>query len=72
MNKGKYEKVYSEHECVFGIEPTPVVKKVLEHITYGKVLDLGAGEGRNSLFLAENGFEVTAIDNARSANVQHK
>jgi SAM-dependent methyltransferase len=27
-----------------------------------KVLDLGCGRGRNSIFLAEMGFEVTAID----------
>lgn len=26
------------------------------------VLDIGAGEGRNSLFLAKNGFSVTALD----------
>lgn len=26
------------------------------------VLDLGCGEGRNALFLAEQGFEVTAVD----------
>lgn len=28
----------------------------------GKVLDLGAGSGRNSLFLAQKGLEVTALD----------
>jgi tellurite methyltransferase len=27
-----------------------------------KALDLGCGEGRNALFLAENGLEVTAVD----------
>src|SRR6185295_18955992 len=26
------------------------------------VLDLGCGEGRNALFLAERGFDVTAVD----------
>ena len=27
-----------------------------------KVLDLGCGEGRNALFLAQNGLDVTAVD----------
>ena len=31
-------------------------------ITGGKVIDIGSGLGRNSLFLLENGFEVSAID----------
>lgn len=35
----------------------------------GKALDLGCGQGRNSLFLAANGFDVTAWDkNAMSIN----
>ena len=33
--------------------------------TSGSVLELGAGEGRNSLFLAEQGFNVTAQDISR-------
>jgi len=28
----------------------------------GNVLDIGSGEGRNSIFLARKGFNVTAID----------
>ena len=32
----------------------------------GRVLDLGAGDGRNSLYLAEKGFEVVAVDFAET------
>src|SRR3989337_1261007 len=28
----------------------------------GRVLDIACGEGRNALFLAENGYDVDAID----------
>lgn len=31
-------------------------------VTPGKVLDVGCGNGRNSVYLAQNGFKVDAID----------
>ncbi len=31
----------------------------------GKTLDLGSGNGRNSLYLAANGYDVTAWDKTR-------
>lgn len=57
-----YNKIYSENKNTFGAEPLPIVKKVLEFLHSGTVLDLGAGEGRNSLFLVSHGFQVTAVD----------
>lgn len=36
----------------------------------GKVLDLGCGMGGNSAFLAERGFDVTAIDNDKE-NIEY-
>ena len=67
MGKEKYEKLYKEHECVFGLKPTPIVEKMMKYLASGRVIDLGAGEGRNSLFLAKKGFEATAIDNSKTA-----
>ena len=48
-------------------EPTRVVGEFLQFLQKrdhfsGKILDLGAGKGRNGLFFAENGFEVIALD----------
>ena len=43
----------------------PVHSEVLEAmqtVKPGKALDLGCGQGRNALFLAQNGFDVTAVD----------
>lgn len=57
-----YNKIYSENKMTFGIEPLPLVRRVLDYIKSGKVIEFGAGEGRNSLFLAANGFRVTAVD----------
>ncbi len=57
-----YNKIYSHNETVFGGEPEQVVRNVVKYRTAGSAVELGAGEGRNSLFLASNGFEVSAYD----------
>jgi tellurite methyltransferase len=47
--------------------PTPlVVATAAEHVP-GKALDLACGAGRNALWLAEHGWEVTAVDGADAA-----
>ncbi|WGK56254.1 tellurite resistance methyltransferase TehB [Pantoea sp. SS70] len=38
------------------------VLAALPHLEVGKALDLGCGQGRNSLFLNQHGFDVTAWD----------
>lgn len=40
----------------------PIIKKILEYRKTGTVLDVGSGYGHHSLFLAEQGFSVTALD----------
>ncbi len=36
-------------------------------ITTGKAIDIGAGKGRNTYFLAEKGFEIFALDYIQEA-----
>ncbi|HEY5382976.1 MAG TPA: methyltransferase domain-containing protein [Candidatus Paceibacterota bacterium] len=57
-----YDKLYSDDEKAFSGEPLPLVKVLVEHISSGDVLEIGAGAGRNSLFLASQGFNVLATD----------
>lgn len=40
----------------------PIVKKILEYRQAGTVIDIGAGQGHHAIFLAEQGFAVTAVD----------
>ncbi len=43
--------------------PNKIVGNILLYKNAGTVLDLGAGWGRNALFLAASGFKVTCVDN---------
>ena len=53
---------FDRPEYVFGTEPNAFLKSVVKNILPGQVLSIGEGEGRNAVFLAEQGYEVTAID----------
>jgi tellurite methyltransferase len=60
-----YDKVYRENEAPFGSLPDKEISQILDYKKSGSVLDIGAGEGHNALFLAKAGFEVTAEDISR-------
>ncbi len=47
--------------------PTPLVLSEAAKLVPGKALDLACGAGRNALWLAEHGWEVTAVDGAHAA-----
>jgi tellurite methyltransferase len=47
--------------------PTPLLIETAEAMAPGKALDLACGAGRNALWLAEHGWEVTAVDGADAA-----
>ena len=47
---------------VWSREPNAWVAQTLGHLDPGTAVDLGAGEGRNALWLAGLGWEVTAVD----------
>ena len=62
-----YLEFYCRPEDYFSkkYQTNPVHSEVLEAmqtVKPGRALDLGCGQGRNSLFLAQNGFDVTAVD----------
>ena len=54
---------YSGSEFYYGIEPNDFLKAQAARITpQGRVLCLAEGEGRNAVFLAKLGLQVTAVD----------
>ena len=45
-------------------EPHKLLIALVKKLPAGKALDLACGTGRHAIFLAENGFQVTAVDNS--------
>ncbi|KXB08578.1 hypothetical protein AKJ56_00880 [candidate division MSBL1 archaeon SCGC-AAA382N08] len=65
--KEKWEKKYRKGNHHTEEEPSPLLLQWLESLPSGKALDVGCGAGRNSLFLADQGYEVDAIDFSEEA-----
>lgn len=54
---------YGAADLVWGAEPNRFLAEELGSVEpVGRVLDLACGEGRNAIWLASRGFEVTAVD----------
>lgn len=58
----QWDERFSREMYLYGKEPVEFLKEQLPKLRVGKALCLAAGEGRNAVFLAENGFDVLAVD----------
>ncbi|MDD5340832.1 MAG: signal peptidase II [Patescibacteria group bacterium] len=70
LDQNKINSAYRLNKCLWGNVPNEYVVKIPGYIKKGRVLDVGCGEGRNAIFLAEEGFEVTGIDISEEAIVR--
>lgn len=65
-----WDKVYSNDSSFFGNEPSKFALMCYEDFVKHKVkkiLELGCGQGRDSIFFASKGLEVSAIDSSKVA-----
>jgi len=53
---------YKSEQYIYGIEPNIFLKEYLQKTSSGKILLPGDGEGRNAVYAAQKGWEVTAFD----------
>lgn len=51
-------------------EPDPLLTELVAPLPAGRALDIGSGPGRNSLWLAARGWQVTALDASAVALAQ--
>lgn len=69
-NAGDWDRIFGEsgEKYFFGREPSLLAQtalrywKILHGDERGPLLDFGCGEGRDAVFFAQKGFEVTAVD----------
>jgi len=58
----RWDKKYATKKYLFGREAIPFLQDHVDLLPKGHVLDLAMGEGRNGVFLATKGFQVTGVD----------
>jgi len=58
----KWNARYAEPSDSSDESPVPFLVESVDQLGSGKALVLAAGRGRNAVFLAEQGFDVTALD----------
>ena len=67
MDAKAWDERYAATELVWSVTPNQFVAAELAALPPGRAVDLAAGEGRNAIWLAGLGWEVTAVDFSRVA-----
>jgi 2-polyprenyl-3-methyl-5-hydroxy-6-metoxy-1,4-benzoquinol methylase len=62
VDRKDWDRRYQGQPLLWSAEPNRFLVEEVEGLPPGRVLDLGAGEGRNSVWLAECGWRVTAVE----------
>jgi len=62
MDAREWDERYAASELVWSATPNQFVAAELAGLPPGRALDLASGEGRNALWLADRGWDVTAVD----------
>lgn len=63
----KWDERYRADEYIFGTEPNAFLVQAAPRLPRGPVLSLAEGEGRNAVYLAEQGYDVTGVDSSAVA-----
>ena len=58
----RWDERYAGHDYLWDVGPNQFVERHLVDLEPDTAIDLAAGEGRNTVWLARQGWEVTAVD----------
>ncbi len=67
MDVHQWNERYSTTELVWSEGPNQFVEEIAGELAPGRALDLACGEGRNAIWLASQGWQVTGIDFSEAA-----
>jgi len=67
MDLAAWEQRYRAQEETSEPSPNPLLVEAASSLPPGRALDLACGTGRNALWLAQHGWNVTAIDGSPTA-----
>jgi SAM-dependent methyltransferase len=63
----RWNRILTAPTPTFNTQPNAFLVEMTKPLTPGKALDVGMGEGRNAIYLAQQGWEVTGFDPADQA-----
>lgn len=62
MKASDWDERYAAHDLVWSADPNRFVAEIIGPMTPGHALDVAAGEGRNAIWMAQQGWTVVAAD----------
>lgn len=62
MDSAGWDDRYAASDLVWSAGPNQFLPPLVDGLTVGIALDLACGEGRNSIWLAQQGWDVTGVD----------
>ncbi len=62
MDRGAWDERYAGSDLVWSATPNQFLEAEASELAPGRALDVACGEGRNALWLAGRGWQVTAVD----------
>jgi SAM-dependent methyltransferase len=62
VDSNVWDERYAGDDLVWSAEPNRFLVAEVEALPRGRALDLACGEGRNAVWLAERGWDVTGVD----------
>jgi 2-polyprenyl-3-methyl-5-hydroxy-6-metoxy-1,4-benzoquinol methylase len=62
LDPERWDRVYSDPVPIFNTAPNAFMTEVVKGLKPGRALEVGMGQGRNAIYLAKFGWDVTGFD----------